>query len=360
MNLPRDNPIVRATDPFARPRERTSRWQVLVITGLFIVALAVLYWGRNSLWQWALIPVLSAFLIRMFVLFHDCGHGSLFRSHRANAWIGSVFGYVTGVPFHGWHTEHAWHHRNQGRMDRRGIDRVNSPLTALEARRDRAKATLRARMITPVNIFILGAASLLITRKRLIGFFPFRPKFQWPVPNRRAITRNLHATAAIHAVLQLTFLAVYGWVTWLTVLLPAMFIGAGVGSGLFWIQHNFPRTYHAGADKWSFVDVALLGSSYLALPRPLAWVTAYIGLHHVHHLNPRIPNYRLEEARRSVPALKAVQPLSFDELRACFTRVFWDEAAGKMISLKELEDKTGLIPQADVEALGNASSSFIP
>lgn len=337
MNLPREHPIIRATDPFARPDALTAWRQVSVITGLFMVALVALYWGRHSIWQWALLPLFSALLIRMFVLFHDCGHGSLFRSHRTNAWVGSVFGYVMGIPFHGWHTEHAWHHRNQGRMDRRGIDQVNSPMTAVEARRDRGKATFRARKITPLNIFILGAAGLLIERKRLIGFFPFRPKFQWPVPNRHTIARNLHTTVAIHIVLQLTLLAVFGWISWLTVLLPALFLAAGVGGWLFWVQHNFPRTYHAAPGEWSFVDVALEGSSYLALPKPLAWITAHIGLHHVHHLNPRIPNYRLEQARRAVPALYAVTPLSFDELRGCFTDVFWDEALGEMIGFEELE-----------------------
>jgi omega-6 fatty acid desaturase (delta-12 desaturase) len=336
VNLPHENPIIRATDTFARPDELTAWGQVSVITGLFSVALGALYWGRHSMWQWALIPVLSAFLIRMFVLFHDCGHGSLFQSYRANAFVGCTFGYVMGIPFHGWHTEHAWHHRNQGRMDRRGIDQVNSPMTALEARRDPAKAMFRARKITAVNIFILGAAGLLIERKRLIGFFPFRPKFQWPVPNRLTIASNLRTTIVIHAVLQLALFVVYGWVTWLTVLLPALFFAAGVGGWLFWVQHNFPRTYHAGAGDWSFVDVSLRGSSYLALPKPLAWVTAHIGLHHVHHLNPRIPNYRLEEARRAVPALNQVKPLSFNELRGCFTRVFWDEAAEKMIGFEKL------------------------
>jgi omega-6 fatty acid desaturase (delta-12 desaturase) len=346
MKLPRENSIIRATDTFAHPNELIAWRQVAVLIGLFSVALVALYWGRGSVWQWALIPVFSAFLIRMFVLFHDCGHGSLFRSYRVNASIGSVFGYVMGIPFHGWHTEHAWHHRNQGRMDRRGIDQVNSPMTALEARHDLPKATFRARKITAFNIFILGAAGLLIERKRLIGFFPFRPKFRWPVPNRRTIARNLQTTIVIHAVLQLTLLAVYGWAAWLTVLLPALFLAAGVGGWLFWVQHNFPRTYHAEAGDWSFADVALQGSSYLALPKPLAWVTAHIGLHHVHHLNPRIPNYRLEDARRAIPGLNQVKPLSFDELRGCFNRVFWDEGEAKMIGFEELAGGHGTNPQS--------------
>lgn len=319
VNLPSENPIIRATDPFAHPDGATACRQVSVIIALCALALVVLYWGRHSLWQWALIPVFSALLIRMFVLFfHDCGHGSLFQSYRANASVGSLFGYAMGIPFHGWHTEHASHHRNQGRMDRRGIDQVNSPMTAVEAGSDRRKAAFRARRITAVNIFILGAAGLLIERKRLIGFFPFRPKFRWPVPNRRSVAHNLHTTIVVHAVLQLTLVSVYGWITWLTVLLPALFLAAGIGGWLFWIQHNFPRTYHVEPGDWSFVDVALQGSSYLALPRPLAWVTAHIGLHHVHHLNPRIPNYRLEQARRAVPELSGVKPLSLDELRDCF------------------------------------------
>lgn len=107
MNLPRENPTIRATDPFARPDDWIAWRQVTVISGLFILTLVTLYWGCHSWWQWALIPVLASFLVRMFVLFHDCGHGSLFRSYRANAWVGSLFGYVTSVPFHGWHTEHA-------------------------------------------------------------------------------------------------------------------------------------------------------------------------------------------------------------------------------------------------------------
>ena len=336
MNLPRENPTIRATDPFARPDDWIAWRQVTVISGLFILTLAVLYSGRHSWWQWALIPVLASFLVRMFVLFHDCGHGSLFRSYRANAWVGSLFGYITSVPFHGWHTEHAWHHRNQGRLDRRGIDMVNSPMTAVEAVREPAKAAIRAHRITARNIFFLGAASLLIQRKRLIGFFPFRPKFKWPVPNRVTIARNLRVTIAVHAALQLTLIVFYGWLTWLTVLLPSMLLAAGIGSWLFWVQHNFPRTYHAEVGEWSFVDVALQGSSYLALPEPFAWITAHIGLHHVHHLNPRIPNYYLEAARRGVPALNAVRPLSVQEWSGCFTRVFWDEGERKMVGPEEL------------------------
>jgi omega-6 fatty acid desaturase (delta-12 desaturase) len=339
MNLPRENPIIRATDPFARAKDRLAWRQVVVNTGLFIATLGVLYWSRHSLWRLALIPVLSAFMVRMFVLFHDCGHGSLFKTSRWNAWVGKLSGYVMGISFHGWHTEHAWHHRNQGRLDRRGIDMVNSPMTAAEAVREPAKAAIRIGRITAPNIFVLGAAGLLIQRKRLIGFFQFRPKFIWPVPNRVAIERNLKVTSAVHLLLHLMFVLAYGWVPWVTVFLPALFLAGGIGSWLFWVQHNFPQTYHADGEQWTFLDSALQGSSYLALPRPFAWVTAHIGLHHVHHLNPKIPNYNLDAARRAIPALNAVRPLTFQDMRESFTRVFWDERARQMVGPKDLSPR---------------------
>lgn len=332
----RSHPLIRESLPFAKPFDRTAWRQTLVILGLFTATLATLYAGRAAAWRWALIPVLSACFIRMFVLFHDCGHSSLFSTERANAVIGRLFAYFTSIPFEGWRTEHAWHHRNQGRLDRRGIDRMNSPMTTPEADADPAAARRRAGMISARNVFVLGAYSLLVERKRLKGFFPFRKKFRWPVPNRDAIANDLRTTIVVHVALQAVFFAAFGWLTWLTVLLPAIFLAAGVGAWLFWVQHNFPRTYHADRDDWSYVDVALHGSSYLALPRIFAWITCNIGLHHVHHLNPRIPNYRLDEARRAIPALDSVRPLSFADLRACFTRVFWEPRARRMIGIEQL------------------------
>jgi omega-6 fatty acid desaturase (delta-12 desaturase) len=235
-----------------------------------------------------------------------------------------------------WRTEHAWHHTHQGQLDVRGIDRVNSPMTVEEAARDRAAAAQRARLIKVATVFVLGAYSLVIKRKRLGGFFHYRPGFRWRIADHRAQVRGFWITVIGHVGVHAFYVWALGWRGWVGIVLPAFFLGAGFGALLFWVQHNFERTYHASGADWSYYRVGVEGSSYLALPPLLRFWSADIGLHHVHHLHPRIPCYRLEEARRAVPALAAVPPLSGRGFLRCFTHVFWDPARGRMVAFDEL------------------------
>lgn len=326
--------LLAATRAFTIADDRIAARQIAVALTLFLGSLLAV---RALPWPWVIValPALVVSLVRLFVLQHDCGHHALFRAGRANDAAGAVISLLLGVPYDAWRTEHAWHHAHQGQLSARGIDRTNSPMTAAEALADPERARQRSRIISPAGVFVLGAISLTVLRKRAAGFFPFRAGFRWPVRDRAGLRRSIAATVVGYAALQCALIALVGSARWLALVLPAWFMAAGIGGWLFWVQHNFERTFHADDGEWSLARVALQGSSYLALPRPLAWITADIGLHHVHHLNPRIANYRLDEARRSIPALAAVAPLSLGDLRASFRKVFWDADRGRMVSLSE-------------------------
>ncbi len=320
---------------FAHPRVARSVWQV-VSTAALLVALLVAARLAPAAARLLAVPLIGACLTRVFVLQHDLGHHSLFRSPRVNDALGTLASFVTGVAYEPWRHEHAWHHNHQAQLAVRGVDRVNSPMTVDEGRADRAGASTRRRLIRPWTVALLGIFSLLVKRKRLAGFFFLRPGFPGRPGDLKALGRGLRVSNLGHLAVHALYVAALGAGFWASVVVPATLLGACGGALLFWVQHNFERTHHAGADAWRFVDAGLCGSSYLRLPRALAWFSADIGVHHVHHLNPRVPNYRLEEARQTVPALAAVAPLSRDDLRRCFTHVFWDPARGRMVTFDEM------------------------
>lgn len=324
--------LLRATLPFRRAHLWRSLWQVASTLLLFATCCALV--AVQPTWWMKLLFVLpsAGLFVRLFVLQHDCGHGSLFNSPRANSFVGHLLACITTVPFRLWAAEHHWHHNNQGRLEHRGVDLMNSPMTLGEAAVDAAGRRYREDKITPFNIFCIGAWSLLVERKFTRDFFLFRKAFRWPVPNESTLRRSIWfahlGSLAMHGALVVAL----GWMHYLSFIVPASFIAAGFGSLLFWVQHNFEDTYFAPLAQWRFDKVGTQGSSYLKLPQPLRWFTADIGLHHVHHLNAHIPNYRLEEARRALPALAAVRPLTRAQLRATFHKLFWDEQVRKMVA----------------------------
>lgn len=323
------------TRPFAQSHNGIAAWQVVSTLTLLVAV-----WALGALgapWQsWPLLGLFAAgLLMRLFVLQHDCGHLSLFDRRALNDGIGRLLACVSGVAYHTWRSEHNWHHAHQGKLSHRGVDGMNSPMTRLEAVADPQRALATARTITPINIGVLGAISILVLRKRPDEFFQFREGFRWPIPDRDRLVKSIRWTNLGHVLLQLGVFLWLGAPAWAALYVLPLALAGVIGSWMFWVQHNFEQTYYAGEADWRFVDAGLQGASYLALPAPLAWFTGSIGLHHVHHLNPRIPNYRLEAARRAVPALAALAPLGGEGLRRSFTHVFWDEAAQHMVPLPD-------------------------
>ncbi len=275
------------------------------------------------------IPLLALFFVRVFVLQHDCGHRSFFSSYFANDFCGVILSIITGVAHHGWRTEHDWHHQVTGRLDRRGIDLFNSPMQVSEAFSDPQRAAMVQQKIVFSNIAILGMLALLVERKKVKGFFVFREKFIWPVNNSAQIARNLWLTNVLHLCFHVSLFWSLGFSRWIFIIIPSQILAGIIGSLLFWVQHNFEESYCADGTAWSYVNAALQGSSYLKLPPVLAWFTGNIGIHHVHHLNSKIPLYRLKEARNNVVELLEVKPLSFKQLKSAFTHHFWNGSLSK-------------------------------
>lgn len=322
--------LLRATVPYRKARPWLSLWQVVSTLSLSAACLALVTVYPQWWLKLVLVLPLAGLLVRIFVLQHDCGHASFFNGRAGNQVTGQLLASITTVPFKLWAAEHQWHHNNQGKLEHRGVDLMNSPMTLAEARNNPGGRQYREQKISALNIFLIGAYSLMVERKFVNDFFLFRKAFRWPIPNARKLRRSIWSANLGSLTLHVVLAALIGWVNWLCVVLPAAFIGAGLGSLLFWVQHNFEDTYFDHVGQWQYNKVGTNGSSYLKLPALLNWFSASIGLHHVHHLNSGIPNYALEAARQGIPALAAVKPLNTAQLRDSFRKIFWDETTGKM------------------------------
>lgn len=335
LAVPLDGDALAATRPFAQSHDGIAAWQVASTTALLAGV-----WGASALGApvaaWPVLALLATGLImRLFVLQHDCGHLSLVGSRGWNERVGRAIAVVTGIAFHAWRSEHNWHHAHQGKLSHRGVDGMNSPMTRAEALAEPERAIATDRTITPLKVGVLGMLSIVALRKRRHEFFQFREAFRWPVPDRDRLVRSIRWINGWHALLHAAVIALLGPAAWAALYLVPIALAGVIGSWLFWVQHNFEHTYHADDAHWSFVDAGVKGASYLRLPGLLGWFTADIGIHHVHHLNQRIPNYRLEAARTANPALACVAPLTREGLQRSFTHVFWDEAASRMVPLSE-------------------------
>lgn len=324
LDTPKAQQLMSATQPFAKARPLLAVWQVsstlLVFVGLLVLASRI----GLSPWLVVLIPWVAGLIVRIFVLQHDLGHRSLFGRKRVNDALGFVLSLVTSIPFEAWRTEHNWHHNHQGRLSKRGVDRMNSPMTVEEIAQRPEEARYRTDKVSALNIFFIGAHSLLVARRVPKGFFPFRDNFTDKVNNGPQMKRGIYMTLPLHIALHGLVIVTLGWWVSLLVLVPALFMGAGIGGVLFWVQHNFEHTYYAEDDSWNKANVAVHGSSYLKLGWVLSWFTANIGLHHVHHLNPRIPNYTLDRARHLIEPLSEIAPLDPEAIKRSFTHLFWD------------------------------------
>jgi omega-6 fatty acid desaturase (delta-12 desaturase) len=263
----------------------------------------------------------AAFLVRTFIVAHDCGHGAFFRSARLNTWTGRLCALPALVPFGWWRRSHAVHHATAGKLERRGADVPT--LTVREYRALGAGGRLAYRLARhPLVLFGVAPALYFGVALRL----PVMAPPAWRRERRGIWLTNL-ALAALFGGLAWAL----GWRTVARVQAPVSLVAATVGMWLFYVQHQFEDTYWADAGAWDHARAALQGSSHLDLPPALAWATGYIGLHHVHHLSPRVPSYRLRACVRAVPALRAGPRLSLGEALGTWRLALWDEAAGRLV-----------------------------
>jgi omega-6 fatty acid desaturase (delta-12 desaturase) len=265
----------------------------------------------------------AVFLVRSFIVFHDCSHGSFFASRRANAWVGRVVGLLLYTPFHRWRHDHAVHHATAGDLDRRGVGDLHT-LTVAEYDALAWKGRLGYRLErNPLVMFALGPIVAMIIGPRIVAKGA-RPRMR----------RSVLATDAALALIVGLLVWLIGWRDYLLVLgLPALLAGS-IGIWLFFVQHQFEDVYWHDSGEWSFTDAALRGSSYLKLGPLLRFCTGNIGYHHVHHLNAQIPHYRLKHAHDRTPALHDVPTLNLrDGLRATKLKLY-DQRSERLVSFR--------------------------
>jgi omega-6 fatty acid desaturase (delta-12 desaturase) len=331
---------LRESRHYTRAHNGIAVWQLLSTLAVLGLTLWSIHALGDSPWRFLLSVVIGGLIVRLFVFQHDCGHNSFLSTSRMNDAVGLFLSFFSSMAYDAWRQAHAWHHKHQGKLSHRGIDNLNSPMTAAEARARPQDAQRRLAFIRVWKIFLLGAVSILILRRHPKAYFIFWPNFRWSVSNSRKVWRGVHVTTVGWLVYQGLLIWALGWFNWVTIILPANVVTAGIGTLIFWIQHNYEGTFYAQDDRWHYAAVGIEGSSYLKLGPVLTWFTGSIGIHHVHHLNAGIPNYRLEEARRNIPVLAAVKPLSRAQVSTSFTHVFWDEEHGRMVDLTAVHHAT--------------------
>jgi len=284
-----------------------------------------------SLWlTWALALPAAAFLVRIFIIQHDCGHGAFFRSRAANDWVGRLCSLATLTPYACWRRQHAAHHANWNNLDRResGSDIYSSCLTVREYRQLTPLRRLLYRLIRHPSIALVALPPLVFL---LLYRVPFDTPSHW-----RRERLSVHATNLALAVLLVGLGLVVGFGALAMVQLPIMFFAAIVGVWLFSVQHRFEAARWFARADWSADGASLRGTSYLRLPAILQWFTGNIGFHHVHHLNPKIPNYRLAACHAASPDLQHAPTLTLLGALKGSGWWLWDDVQGRMVRFRDL------------------------
>jgi acyl-lipid omega-6 desaturase (Delta-12 desaturase) len=302
----------------------TSVVPYLALSVLMYLALDVSY-----LLVLAIAVPAAGFLVRTYILFHDCTHGSLFPSKRTNAWVGRVLGLMVFSPFESWRHSHAVHHASAGDLDRRGVGDVPT-MTVAEYHSSSRQKRLGYRLFrNPLVMFGIGPIYAMVVQPRLVSRTA-RPRLR-----RSVIVTNVVLVVLVGALCWLI-----GWRQYLLVQAPTALLAGAVGVWLFYVQHQFEDTYWQSNEGWSYADAALRGSSYLKLPKVLQFFTGNIGLHHVHHLSTRIPNYRLQRAHDENAIFHKVPTLTLlDGLRAVRFKL-WDERRERLVTFAEARQES--------------------
>ena len=313
---------------YRQPSDRRGLVEI-AITVLPLAALWALMWASLDVGYWLtlLLAIPAAgFLVRLFMILHDCAHGSFFRHRLLNDWIGRAIGVLVVTPYDHWRRTHALHHAGTGNLDRRGFGDIDT-LTVAEYRGRSWWGRFAYRVYRhPLVLFGIAPGFLFLVQQRL------------PVGLMRSGWRPWASTMATNLMLVLVatlFVWLIGIKAFLLVQLPILLIASSIGVWLFYVQHQFERTAWARDGEWNMLEAALHGSSHYDLPALLRWFTANIGMHHVHHLNSRIPYYRLPRVLRDNPELRDVGRLTLLGSLRCVHLALWDEAQCRLVSFRE-------------------------
>jgi acyl-lipid omega-6 desaturase (Delta-12 desaturase) len=314
---------------YGKPNPSRSVLEIGITGGGFVILWAAI-WASWTYGFWPgllLVVPAGGFLVRLFMIQHDCAHLAFFRHRIVNDWVGRVIGTVTLTPHDLWRRSHGTHHASSGHLDRRGIGDVRT-LTVREYCALSYFGKLAYRLYrNPFVLFGLGPAYLFLLENRL-------PVAAWREGWEPWISTMVTNVAICG--LMATMMTCLGVLPFLVVHVPIAMIGASIGVWLFYVQHQFETTHWERAPNWTFHEAALYGSSYYDLPLVLRWFTANIGAHHVHHLCSRIPFYRLPRVLRDHPELTRIGRLTLRQSLGCVRLSLWDETSRRLVSFKDL------------------------
>lgn len=311
---------------YEKPSVARATWQLINSIGAYAALWCAMAWTIDISW-WLTLPIAllaGAILVRVFIIFHDCGHGSFFASRRANAFWGFVTGVLTFTPFEEWRGKHAIHHGTSGNLDRRGVGDVWT-MTVREYEASGWWKRMCYR-IARNPVVLLGVAPLLL----------FLVEHRVPRRNANARERrSVWITTLFILGWGTGFAFAYGLLPYIIIQLTVLAIAGAIGVWLFYTQHQFEGAYWQTNDDWSYEEAALRGSAFLKLPRIMQWFTGNIGFHHVHHLSSRVPNYYLQACHESHPLFEGATRMTMLHSLRTFGLKLWDEASGELINFRQ-------------------------
>lgn len=314
---------------YQRPSTARALWQITNTIGPLALLWYLMYLSLGVSW-WLTLPLAmlaGMFSVRVFIIFHDCGHGSYFGSQAANDAVGFLTGLLTFTPYYQWRWDHALHHATSGHLDKRGTGDLWT-LTVqeyLESSRGRRFAYRLAR--NPFVLFVLAPLYVLLIKQRF-------PAAKDNKRERHSVYSMNLAILAMAVALSLVF----GIKAYLLIQVTALAVAGAVGFWLFYVQHQFEGVYWERGDEWDYTAAALQGSSFYKLPKVLQWFTGNIGYHHIHHLSARIPNYHLERCHQAHLLFQQVKPVTlFSSLKSLRFRL-WDEPHKRLVGYRHLRD----------------------
>jgi acyl-lipid omega-6 desaturase (Delta-12 desaturase) len=313
--------------PFQVPSIPKAVWQVVNTFGSYIALWVLMYWSLSISW-WLTIPLAilaGLIVIRVFIIFHDCGHGSFFKSRLANDIAGFLAGVITFTPYYHWRWEHSLHHGAAGDLDRRGTGDIWTMTVEEYLRSTRWKRFAYRLARNPFVLFVAAPVFLFLVRQR------------FPSPGAKPRERNSvwwMNGAILIMVAGMCWL--FGWKTYLLLQLIVTMVSGAAGVWLFYVQHQFEDVYWERGGDWDYTQAALQGSSFYKLPAVLRWFSGNIGFHHIHHLSPRIPNYNLRRCHESHPLFRNVKPLTVRRSLKSLAYRLWDEQRGRLVGFREL------------------------
>lgn len=307
------------------PNAFKSWWQLINSVVPYLALWVVMIWSLNiSYWLTLLLSVVAAgFLVRIFIIFHDCGHGSFFKSKRLTLIVGTLTGLMAFTPYHKWHHDHKEHHATVGNLDKRGTGDVKTLTTEEFLKLSKWNRFMYHFYRHP--LFLFGVAPFLV--------FIFVNRLTKKYMSRKE-QLYLHLTNLALLIAIALMIWAIGWEAFLLIQLPIIYIASVHGVWLFYVQHQYEDVIWTHTKDWDYKMMAMEGSSYFKLPIVLQWFTGNIGFHHIHHLSPRIPNYKLPLCYKENQLFQSVKPITFfSSLRSLKLRL-WDESRKKLVGFK--------------------------